>query len=69
LSGSLLIGHGAVTNASNEQRVGSGGFSALAPDMIHYARVDEETVIQISTTGPWSIKYVNPTDDPRNIAK
>ena len=69
LSGSLLIGHGAVTNASDEQRVGSGGFSALPPEMIHYAHVDEDTVIQISTTGPWSIKYVNPTDDPRNIAK
>jgi hypothetical protein len=31
--------------------------------------VDEETVIQISTTGPWSITYLNPADDPRNKAK
>lgn len=69
LSGSLLIGHGSKVDAENAQRVGSGGFSALAADMVHYAYVDEETVIQISTTGPWSIKYVDPADDPRNKAK
>lgn len=51
------------------QRIGSGGFSALPADMAHYAFVDEETVIQISTTGPWSITYLNPADDPRNKAK
>ena len=69
LSGSLVIGHGAVADASKEQRIDAGGFSALPADMVHYASVDEETVIQISTTGPWSIKYVNPADDPRNKAR
>ena len=69
LSGSLLIGHGAVADASKEQRIDAGGFSALPADMVHHASVDEETVIQISTTGPWSIKYVNPADDPRNKAR
>ena len=27
--------------------------------------IDEETVIQISTVGPWGLTYVNPEDDPR----
>jgi len=31
--------------------------------------MDEETVIEIRTTGPWSINYVNPAEDPRNYAK
>jgi hypothetical protein len=26
---------------------------------------DEETVVQINSTGPWGINYVNPKDDPR----
>jgi hypothetical protein len=26
---------------------------------------DEETIVQISTTGPWGLTYVNPKDDPR----
>ena len=25
----------------------------------------EATVVQISTTGPWGLEYVNPKDDPR----
>jgi hypothetical protein len=33
--------------------------------MAHYAHVDEETVVQISSTGPWGINYINPADDPR----
>jgi hypothetical protein len=27
--------------------------------------MEEETVIQISTVGPWGLTYVNPKDDPR----
>lgn len=37
--------------------------------MAHYAYTDEEAVIQISTTGPWSVNYLNPADDPRNKPK
>lgn len=69
LSGSLKIGHGAVADQAATQRIGTGGFSALPADMAHYVYVDEETIIQISTTGPWSITYLNPQDDPRNKAK
>jgi hypothetical protein len=34
--------------------------------MAHYAYTDEETVIQLNSTGPWSLDYVNPDEDPRN---
>jgi hypothetical protein len=36
--------------------------------MAHYAYADEETVVQLSTSGPWGLTYVNPADDPRNAA-
>jgi quercetin dioxygenase-like cupin family protein len=44
----------------------AGSFFALEPGMVHHARTEGETVIQISTTGPWTITYVNPQDDPRS---
>jgi hypothetical protein len=31
----------------------------------HFAWVDTETVIQVNATGPWTLNYVNPADDPR----
>jgi hypothetical protein len=37
----------------------------MAPGTQHYAQVGKETVVQLSTRGPWSIAYVNPADDPR----
>jgi len=34
--------------------------------MRHFAWAEGETVVQVTTTGPWGITYVNPADDPRN---
>ena len=33
--------------------------------MTHFAYTDEETVVQLNTTGPWALNYVDPKDDPR----
>jgi hypothetical protein len=43
----------------------AGSFFALPPGTAHYVFIDEETVVQISTVGPWGLTYVNPKDDPR----
>ena len=40
-------------------------FLRPSAETAHYVFIDEETVIQISTVGPWGLKYVNPQDDPR----
>jgi len=37
--------------------------------MKHFVWAAGETMIQFHGTGPWSIKYVNPNDDPRNLKK
>jgi hypothetical protein len=37
----------------------------MSPGMVHYYFADEDTVIQLQSTGPWGITYVNPKDDPR----
>jgi hypothetical protein len=28
--------------------------------MAHFAYFDEETVLQLTTNGPWGIEYINP---------
>lgn len=43
----------------------AGSFVAMEPGLVHQAGADEETVVQLNSTGPWAVTYVNPSDDPR----
>jgi quercetin dioxygenase-like cupin family protein len=65
ISGAFNIGMGTVADESRAQRLGPGSFFAFDPGLPHYAHVEEETVVQLSSTGPWTINYVSPSDDPR----
>jgi quercetin dioxygenase-like cupin family protein len=65
ISGTFNLGMGETADQSEAHSLPAGSFFALPPGMAHYVFIDEETVIQISTTGPWGLTYVNPEDDPR----
>lgn len=65
VSGAFHVGMGTKANASQAKRLPPGSFFAFDPGMAHYAYVQEETVVQLSSTGPWVITYVNEADDPR----
>jgi quercetin dioxygenase-like cupin family protein len=65
ISGTFNLGMGETADQTKAQPLPAGSFSALPPNQPHYVFIDEETVIQISTIGPWGLKYVNPKDDPR----
>ena len=65
ISGNLQLGMGTTANRAMTRRLGPGTFSSMEPNTPHFAFADEETVIQISTIGPWTINFVNPADDPR----
>lgn len=65
LSGAFNVGMGPTGDPAMARRLSAGSFFAFGPGMAHYAHVTEETVVQISTNGPWGITYVNPADDPR----
>jgi quercetin dioxygenase-like cupin family protein len=65
ISGTFGLGMGETADQSQTQPLPAGSFFALPPDTAHYVFIDEETVIQISTVGPWGLTYVNPEDDPR----
>ena len=65
VSGAVNFGMGAAFDPAKTTSVTAGGVVAMPPGMQHYVQVDQETVVQLSTRGPWNISYVNPAEDPR----
>jgi quercetin dioxygenase-like cupin family protein len=65
LSGTARLGMGNTADKAKAQVLPAGSFFALDPGMAHYFFADEDTVIQLNSTGPWGITYVNEKDDPR----
>lgn len=65
ISGTFRLGMGEKADKSKAQALPAGSFFALSPGMAHFAFADEDTVIQLNSTGPWGLNYVNPADDPR----
>lgn len=65
ISGNFRVGMGEEADRDNATSLEPGGFFAYPPGMAHYAYADGETVIQLNSTGPWTITYVRAEDDPR----
>jgi quercetin dioxygenase-like cupin family protein len=65
LSGTFHLGHGEQLDHDRTQALGPGSYFSLPPRMSHYAIAQGETVIQLTSVGPWTITYVDPADDPR----
>jgi quercetin dioxygenase-like cupin family protein len=65
ISGTFRIGHGEEADPASTQALGPGSYFSFPPEHPHYAYAEGETVIQLTSIGPWVINYVNPEDDPR----
>ena len=65
ISGTARLGMGTTADRGKAQVLPAGSFFALSPGSAHYFFADEDTVIQLNSTGPWGIDYVNAIDDPR----
>ena len=63
--GTFQIGMGDAADKSKVTALPAGGFFGFPPGMTHFAFIDEDTVVQINSNGPWGLTYVNPKDDPR----
>ena len=68
LSGKLHLGMGERFDDSAGTVLAAGGYASMPAGMRHFAWTEGETILQISTIGPWGINYVNPADDPRKSA-
>jgi len=66
ISGTINLGMGETADRGATKAIPAGSFFRMPPGMAHFAYFDEETVLQLTTNGPWGIKYINPKDDPRN---
>ncbi|MGH7663132.1 MAG: nuclear transport factor 2 family protein [Gemmatimonadaceae bacterium] len=66
VAGRFHLGMGETADWSKAKAIAPHGFAYMPPRMAHFARLDAGTTIQLHGTGPWSLTYVNPADDPRN---
>jgi quercetin dioxygenase-like cupin family protein len=62
ISGEFNIGMGKEFDVSKTKPYTAGGLIAMPPGTEHFVHTKQETVIQISTQGPWALKYSNPND-------
>ncbi len=65
LSGTFKIGDGETADKAKTKTLPAGSFYTFSPGKAHFGYTEEETIIQLSTVGPWALTYVNPKDDPR----
>jgi len=66
ISGTLNLGTGDRFDAAATKALPAGTYSSMPPKMTHFAWTTGETVLQLSSIGPWQVIYVDPGDDPRN---
>jgi quercetin dioxygenase-like cupin family protein len=66
MSGEFALGMGADFDESKLEKLPEGSFFVLEPGMQHFAKASKDTVLQLNAMGPWAIKYVRASDDPRN---
>ena len=62
ISGEFNIGMGKQFDEGQTKPFTAGGLVAMPPGMEHFVYTDQETVIQISTRGPWALNFVKPGD-------
>ena len=68
LSGAIAMGTGEKWDDKALMAMPAGAFAAMASNTRHYLFAKSESIIQVHGTGPFSITYVNPADDPRAAA-
>lgn len=65
LTGSVNVGLGNKFDTNAGTALPTGSFILVPANKNHYVWTTEESILQISGTGPWTVKYVNAKDDPR----
>ena len=69
ISGTFNIGMGEKFDEAKLKAMPAGTFGTWPAGMKHFASTKGETILQLHGIGPWTIQYVNATDDPRNQKK
>ena len=69
LAGTLYLGMGDGAKGGAAIPLGVGSYSSMPPQMVHFGWMKGETILQLTSIGPWTVSYVNPNDDPRKVSK
>lgn len=69
LSGTFHIGMGEKFDIHATRAMIAGTYGYWPAGMKHFVWAEGETVLQFHGTGPWSINYLQPSDDPRQRRK
>ncbi len=69
ISGTAQFGMGPKFDDSAAHDLAAGGFVVMPVGMQHFAGSKAGCVLQVESTGPFEINYVNPADDPRGAKK
>lgn len=69
ISGTLHIGLGDKFDETKGDAMPAGTYTYMDPKVHHYAWTTGETEIQLASTGPWKLIYLNPADDPSKAMK
>jgi len=70
ISGTLLLSEGSdMSKPEKTDTLPTGSYTTMSPGMAHFGVAKGDTILQLTTIGPWGIDYINPADDPRNQKK
>ena len=65
VAGTLMAGLGDKADDASMHALATGSYAKMPRKTNHYVRAKGETIVQITSTGPFQVTYVNPQDDPR----
>lgn len=69
ISGTFSMGMADKFDGAAGHETVAGSFAIMPAGMRHFAWATGEAIIQVQSTGPFVINYLNPADDPRNAKK
>lgn len=65
VKGTFVVGMGDTWDVSKAKPMAAGATGSVPANAAHYAEAKGKTVVQVTSTGPFAMTYVNPADDPR----
>ncbi len=67
VKGTFRVGMGTVFDEAKTTSMRAGASGSMKAGQPHFAMADGSTVVTVSSTGPFAMTYVNPSDDPTKV--